>query len=191
MLADVGEPLLDDPVRRQVEACRKRALMPLDRARDGEAGATGLIEQRRQQAKAGLGRRVLAACRVAQEPEQPAQLVQCLAARLSDRGERARGRLGVARSEALAGAGLHDHDAHAVRDHVVQLARDAIAFGGDGLAGERLLLILEDGGALREALGEVSPRPHPAPDEVGDADEDQPWHHVAPRLAPVEQQQQL
>src|SRR5204863_3651013 len=66
----------------------------------------------------------------AQDSEQPAQLDQRLTTARLDRAESAARLLRVVK-QARPGLRLHDHHAHAVRDHVVELAGDPPALLGD------------------------------------------------------------
>ncbi len=93
----------------------------------------------------------------AQRAQQPVQLVDGLArARLDRRERRGRG-IRVLRDHPPCGSRLHADDRHVVRDHVVQLARDAQPFDRDGLRPGALALGGELGGALLE-LGARSRR---------------------------------
>ena len=97
----------------------------------------GLRRARQQVLEVLLGERVFEG-RV-QQPGQPADVRGGFAGLLGDVGEQfAGGR--VTRRQALAGAGLDDHDADAVPDDIVQLAGDPVTLVADGFRGELLPL---------------------------------------------------
>src|SRR5205823_8139692 len=75
----------------------------------------------------------------AEDPEQVTRLGERLAPRLLDCEERLAGAFGVLAEEQARRTRLDGHDAHAVDDHVVEVARDPAPLSGDG--GARLLLV--------------------------------------------------
>ena len=135
VLERVGQRLLHDPVgrrgRRRAAAARARPRPQLD----GQAGLAHLLEQRGELAEPGWGprpaRRPRAAC-PAGAASRPAPRGR------SPRSPRARSRAEVSSPRARARPpGLDDDHAHAVGDHVVELARDARALLGDPRARSR------------------------------------------------------
>src|SRR5580658_7219241 len=74
-----------------------------------------------------------------QQAGQPANVRGGLAGQLGDVAEQLAGGR-VARRQPLAGAGLDDHDADAVRDDIVQFPGYPVAFVADGFRGELLTL---------------------------------------------------
>ena len=91
----------------------------------------------------------------AKDPEQAAQLDECVASARLDRAEDADHTLRVV-DEMRSRLRLHDDNADAVRDHVVQLARDASALLGDRQLCLLLALALKPLGAILE-LGDALP----------------------------------
>ena len=88
----------------------------------------------------GCGPSARLAVGAAQEPEHPPQLAERLAPRARDRDEGLACPLGIALEHRLARLGLHHHRADAMRDDVVQLARQPRALVGDrGALARRLL----------------------------------------------------
>ena len=69
----------------------------------------------------------------AEQPGQPADLRSGLTGGLGDRAEGRCGAVVVGAGQALPSTGLHDHDAHAVSDDVVQFSGDPRAFVADRL----------------------------------------------------------
>ena len=94
-----------------------------------------------------------------QEPEQAPHVGERLPSGLLDREERLPGARRVLLEEEPGGAGLNGHDADAVRDHVVEVARDAGALGGDRSARSLLALALEPCGLLLELDGALRSPP--------------------------------
>ena len=94
-----------------------------------------------------------------QEPEQAPNVGERLPTCLLDREQRPAGPRRVLLEEKPGGAGLYGHDADAVRDHVVEVASDAGAFGGDCSTRPFLALVLERGGPLLELDGAVRSAP--------------------------------
>ena len=164
MLEDVGQRLLHDPVRREVDARGQAVQVPDGLQFDRDAGRPHLGHQVVQPAQTRL-RRDRAVVPAGEQAEQPAHLGQPLAARVLDGRQRGTGGVGVGVDGPLAGLGLDDDDAHAVRDEVVQLAGDAGAFVGDRLRRVRRPVLLGVlGPAARSAVSrrrERIQRPRP------------------------------
>ena len=108
-----------------------------------DACLTNLGHQVAQAAQPGLRRERGLAVALAQQAQQPAQLGHGLPPALLDRLERFRGGLLARRQHPALGCGLHDDDAQAVRDDVVQLAGDPGPLGLDGTGGPGLLVTLQ------------------------------------------------
>ena len=112
-----GEGLLHDPVRGHVDPRGQRRRRALDRQ------LSAVRQQPLQVGQAGPRARCRLRFARAQDPEQPAQLAERLAARFLDRQQRRPRALRIIEHQPRR-ARLHRHDAHAVRDDVVQVARD-------------------------------------------------------------------
>jgi hypothetical protein len=140
----VGQRLLHDPVGRQVDPGRQRPRLTLHRHLDRQAGLAGRhgqgleVGQARLGGEGGVGRLAVV---VAQQPQQPAQLDQGLAAGRLDLAERGRRLAGAGGHGAAGRPGLHHHHAHRVGDDVVQLAGDPAPLGGHRPARAQLLLL--------------------------------------------------
>src|SRR5439155_20179081 len=83
-----------------------------------------LFDEPAQIRNPGLGGERRLASVVAEDPEQATHLRERLAAGLLDREEWRAGPCGLLVEEKPGGAGLDGHDADAVGNHVVELARD-------------------------------------------------------------------
>ena len=118
----------------------------------------------------------------AQHAEHPSHLLQRLAARRLDRGERLARFVRVRVDHVRADSGLHCDDAHRVRDDVVQLLRDAPPLVDDRLVRLALTIDFEQRGTLLEAR-EVLPASRHALAEHPRRGEDRP---VLERLPGVE-----
>ena len=178
VLARVRERLLDDPVQRQLDAARQRPRRPLDAQLDRHAGALALGHEVAEVADPRLRREPELGGVAAQHAEEPPELRERLAPGVLHGAQRRHGALGIAPEDLLRGARLHDHDAHRVRDDVVELARDPAALGGGGALDLLGALGLEPCGAVGErargvgapaddaAGGPAEDRPHEAEDDV-------------------------
>ena len=141
VLDHVGERLLHDAVRREIDAGRHVGPVPVDRELDVDAGARHVGHQPVEvcEPRGGdEGGRLVAVGR-AQDAEEPAHLPQRRAGRGLDGGKRPLGRRRIVGGHHPPGAGVHRHHAHAVGDHVVQLAGDAQPLLGHRLAGQVVL----------------------------------------------------
>ena len=136
VLHDVGQRLLDDAVRRKVDAGRHRAGLALDRQLDREPGLPHLLDQSLEVGQTGL-RRCPAVpgigVGVAQHRQQPAHVGQGGRVGLLDRVERATDGILVATDHGSPTAGLQDRHRDGVRHHVVQLTGDPRSFPCDGM----------------------------------------------------------
>ena len=159
VLEHVGEALLDDPVRREVERARQRRGLALDleldraarsgappraaaRARRGPAGARARRRPTRAASRRGAGASRSAPCgRCARRPRAPP------GPRPASSG-----------SPCRTAPDLQHHHAHRVGDDVVQLARDPRALLGDGDPRRRLALALGLRGARLGRLGLLGAR---------------------------------
>ena len=125
VLEAVGQCLLDDPVRAQLDTSGQTSAVASDRDLHGKPGTLDLGDQRRQSVQArhwslldGLAVRV-------EHAEQPAHLNQRLAPDRRDRCESLPGQLRLTVEHQVRRACLGDDDADVVRDDVVQFARDS------------------------------------------------------------------
>ena len=84
VLERVGERLLDDPVRRQVEARGKVGRLALDGQLDGQAGGAHGLGKVIEACEAGLRREQVAVVGLAHHPEHPVHLGERAAPRLLD-----------------------------------------------------------------------------------------------------------
>ncbi len=146
VLDDVGQRLLHDPVRRQVDARRQLAGAADGLDLDRDPGLAHVAEQVVEPGEGRL-RRVLVdlVLGVAEHREQPAHVAERRGVGALDRVQRLadRGRVGV--EGAPGAAGLEHGHRDRVRDDVVELAGDAGPLLGDGASGELLLLGLQPG----------------------------------------------
>ena len=106
MLERVRERLLDDAVRRQVEAGRQRAGLPGYVDRHLEAGGLYLFHEVVELGEAGPSALRSLVVRDEQDVQEPAELGHAFTAHQLDRRERAHRGLDVSRQDALAGLGL-------------------------------------------------------------------------------------
>src|SRR4051794_19420550 len=156
VLERVGEALLHDAEGSEVKPGGQLAALPLLVQRNREPGVARALDELADAAHARLRRAAggLPRLLVVQDTEQPAHLGQRLAPRPLDLlrgGDRA---LRVAVEDPAGTAGLYDHDADAVGDHVVHLARDAAALLGRGSLDLLLVGLLLLQRRLVELLGE-------------------------------------
>ena len=133
VLADVGERLLHDPVRGQVERGGQRARRrrsprssTVDAGRRARARPAPAAAPARAAARARCPRRPRAARRACRRISPSASRAEPRIARSGAPGARR-----VALERGLGGVGLHGDHADAVGDDVVQLARDPRALLGD------------------------------------------------------------
>ena len=150
MLVDVGQRLLDDPERGEIEARRQGPRFALDVERHGRSRRAGALDQRRQLREPGLGSELGARSVLAQDAEQAPHLAERVLGGLSDRGQRFPGERGVAIERGLGAVGLDRDHAQPVGDDVVQLASDPRPLLGDRELGGALALVLEFRGELFE-----------------------------------------
>ena len=132
MLDRVRQALLDEPVGSEVDACRKLHGIAFDPELDRQAGLASLRDEPLDVLEARLRcerRRLLGA---AQDADEASHLGQRLASRLFDDHERLPLALLIRPEQAAHAGRLDGHDADAVADDVVQLARDPRALVGDG-----------------------------------------------------------
>ena len=205
MLDHVGERLLDDAERGQVEAGRQAAgsADPLDGHRD--PGPRGPLHQPVQVAQArcgnerggrpdgispepdgrrrpdpgqsGGGFRGDLGVGLAEHAEHPLHLAQRLTAHRLDRAQRGPGLIRLAVEHVLAEAGLHADHGHAVGHHVVQFPGDPEPLRGDRIAGRPVPDVGHMGAALLDQV----------PDHPGDGQRQGGPGRVA-RALPVEVQ---
>jgi hypothetical protein len=107
-----------------------------------DACLTNLRDQVTQTAQPGLRRERGLDVALAQQSEQPAQLGHGLPTAQFNRLERLRGGPQARRQDPALGCGLHDDDAQAVRDDVVQFTGDSGPLGLDGTGGPGFLVTL-------------------------------------------------
>jgi hypothetical protein len=139
VLEGVGESLLGDPVDREVERGRDGRPLALVVHGHVEAGRAHLGGEGIEIVDAALGRQVGGGGR-AQHGHDPAQLGERVPARAFHCLQRSGGPLRIALHHPAGSRRLDRHDAHAVRDHVVDVARQPLALGG---CGRELLLPFE------------------------------------------------
>ncbi len=145
---DVRQRLLRDPVRRGLDRAGQRPPRPVDAELDREAGGAAA---RHQLVDVGQGGRRPAGRTLrsgAQHVDEGAQLVERVLARRLDRAERALGQLRSLVDQVERGPGLHVDQRQVVRDHVVELARDAQLL----VAGAQPFLLFPGAPALDGAL---------------------------------------
>jgi hypothetical protein len=181
VLASVGQGLLHDPVGHQVHPRREPSGLPVDGDLHRRSSRAGLSHQLVEPSDAGLRVQCEFVAGLPQHTEQPAHLLQRVVADRPDRAQSLTSPGRVPLGDLLSRAGLDDDDRHAVRDHVMQLARDPAAFLGDGDPGFLLLVPRQHSGALLQ-LGRVQP---PAagnpPQQPGPAEVDDPVHELERR----------
>src|SRR6478735_2586022 len=132
VLERVRERLLDHAVRRKVDARCELPRLPLDGELGRGAGFADGPDEHVHGAHRGLGGKVGHRPLPAQEPDQAPHLGQRLAAGGLDRLQRKPLALLPGLQEPPDGARLHRHHGDGVRDHVVELPRDARPLLGDG-----------------------------------------------------------
>ena len=74
MAADVGQRLLDDPVRREVEPCGKCPVAALDREVDLEARSASSVHELGERLQPWLRREIGLRLRLPEHADQPAHL---------------------------------------------------------------------------------------------------------------------
>ena len=123
--------LLHDAVHRDLVAGAERQAVAASRRSDVEPGGAHLVDEAVEVVENGLRRVALV---VAEFGEQHAHVAERFAGDARDRAERARRPPRVARRGEAGAVGLGDHDRERVRDHVVHVARDAVALLLDDVA---------------------------------------------------------
>ena len=130
VLERVGQRLLDDAKRREVDTRRQRMRVADHLELNIQPGLAQLRQQQVEVGDPRLGREAIRGFGLAQDPEQPAHVGQRGAPGLLDTLHRFAGPIGAGPVEHLVGSlGLDNHDADIVRHDVVQLAGDASALG--------------------------------------------------------------
>jgi len=124
VLEGVRQRLLGDPVDGEVDARRNVVERAVGVKRHGEAGLAHLADQQVEMAQAWLGRQVLLLARLPQHCDEPPQLRHRRASRRLHREQWRPCFLGVTLERLPGRARLEHHQAHAVGDHVVELAGD-------------------------------------------------------------------
>ena len=185
VLEGVGEPLLHDAVRREVEGARQRDRLTVHLEPHGEPRGAYVVHQAsagrpaRDPAGARAGRRP-AACapsrrRISASAVRPACSTFCEASPSSV----------AVRHPVAHRPHLQDHHADRVGDDVVELARDPAALLGHRHPGRRLPLPLGAQRALLRGLGPLGPLPQRVADEPADREEDRGEDEVAGRACRV------
>ena len=141
VLEGVGESLLDDAVRGEVDGARKWGRLAVHVESYVEPRGAHVSRQGRQVVQPGTWRELEQVVAVPQRTQQPAHLRECRAARLLDVSQRLP-LLGRVRHPVAHGPDLEDHHAHRVGDYVVELARHPGSFLGHRHPGRRLPLPL-------------------------------------------------
>ena len=152
MLERVGQALLDDPVRGQVERAGEGGDIAVDLQVDGQAGAADRFDERVEVVEPRLGGELGVLVLAPHRAEQAAHLRQRAAAGPLDALERLLVLVHLRGQLVADGADLQHHHAHGVGDDVVELARDPRALLGDRDAGGGLALALGVDGALLRRL---------------------------------------
>ena len=149
---DVGQRLLHDPERCQIDARRERPTLAVHFQRDPDAGRGGAGHEvvKAVQARRRRPGRLLAGA--AQHAEHRADLAQGVGARLVDRRQRDPRLLGLLVHQMQGDAGLDVDQRDVVRQHVVELLGDAQPLLVGLAAGLELASALD----LREALPAIA-----------------------------------
>ena len=142
VLDHVGERLLDDPVRGEVERLRKRDPLALHGKLDGQPARPRLLDQPVQVVDPGLRRQRPLVILARSTPSERRMSASAVARRPLDRLQRLAGALGIALEDPARPFCLHDDHPDAVGDDVVELARDAGALVAHGDTSSLLLLAL-------------------------------------------------
>ena len=154
----VRERLLRDAVGRDIDAGRQRGQVLIQLQLDVEPTVPELADQVVEVGHArGRGEPELVSL-VADDVEQPAGLDEGAASGVGDVAQHPLGLVRVGTHQVLGGGRLHHHRAHRVRDDVVQLAGDPVAFGAHGLTLDQLLTVLD------QCLLHRHPQHHPPED---------------------------
>ncbi|MCO5614894.1 hypothetical protein L7F22_069179 [Adiantum nelumboides] len=179
----VGQRLLHDPVRRQVDPGRQRPRGPLGAAAHRQPRGAHLVEQRVEPVQAGGGRTRGLLVDPTQHAEGGAHLAQQVAAGPLDLGERGAGLLRVVVHQVERDPGLHVDQGDVVAEHVVQLLGDPQPLG----VGAAPTLGLGGPPGLRRALAPDPPegaardeRRQPGQDRRGRRPRDRPPGHEQP-----------
>ncbi len=172
VLERVGQPLLDDAVRGEVDRARERERLALDVEPDGQAGSADLVRERLEPVEPGLRRELDLVPVLAHGLEEAAHLDERGAAGLLDALERLAVLIELGGKLVPYRSGLEDHDADRVGDDVVQLARDPGALLGhrDPRRGVALALGLER--AVLGGLGHLRALAHGDPREPAEREEE-------------------
>ena len=190
MTADVGERLLDDPVRGPIDLGRQRPLGSADGDGGGDASGPGSLDQLVQPVEPAARRLVARGVRHVgpQHVEGGAQLAGGVAARLLDGEERIGHRLAALAGQVNGHAGLHLDHRDAVGERVVQLPGDPQPLVAGPAAGRLLPRALGLGGPLLGRPDRRLPLPrHLGGDARGhDPPEGEPpLHDITDRLAGI------
>src|SRR4051812_16508280 len=180
VLERVPERLLDDPEGRQVDARLEPALLPLDRQVDLEPGLAGALHEPVELVHARLRRerqRLLGV--VPEHADHAAHLLERGPAGLLHAAERVLCLRRVVVDHPARGGRLHDHHAHVVGHHVVQLASDPGALVGYRQLSLLLLLALEPVGLVAQLHRELPARRHDPAHEPGPEHEQRGEEEVA------------
>jgi len=131
VLEHIGERLLHDAVRGQLDARREGALCSLDAHLHADTCVPHLVDERVELHEARLRcQRRVAGSFVFEDAHHTAEVGHRLAPGLLDDAKGCRSVTWIANRDALRRRRLEHHDAHAVRDHIMEFARDRGAFLG-------------------------------------------------------------
>ena len=172
VLERVGQALLDDPVRGEVDPARERERLAVDVQLDGQPGAADLVQQRVEAVEPGLRHELGLVPVAAHRGQQAAHLGERGAAGLLDALSASRSSPSAVGQLVPDRADLEHHHAHRVGDDVVQLARDPCALLRHRDARRRLALALglvartSAASACSRALAQGEAR-EPGDDEAG------------------------
>jgi hypothetical protein len=180
VLERVGQRLLDDPVRREVDAGGHGPSLAEHAHLDRQPGRARAFDQGVELGQRRLRRkRARLALAAVQQAEQAAHLDQRGAARVLDLRGGLRGAVGIAVDDPPRAAGLDDHHRDAVRDDVVHLARDPPALLGHRPLRVGLVRLLGADRGLVQLLGEQRAGAHRAAAQPRDQHDGAREHVVA------------
>jgi ABC-2 type transport system ATP-binding protein len=179
VLDRVRQTFLNEPIRREVDTCGKLEGLSFDSQVDLEPRLTSLLDEPVEMLQARLGSERGSFFGPTQHSDHPTHLGQCLSARsLDDQQGLALAFLVGPEQPAHAGC-LHRHDADAVTDDVVQLARNPRPFLCHGSSRTLLALPLGPRGAVLGFVGFLELPPQHEADEPDDREDEPDEDEVA------------
>ena len=175
MLHDVGQRLLHDAKGHHVDRWRQLRA-PRDPEPGGHAGGLDALGQESQTPEPGTAAE-LWIVDAAQHSDDATKVDHGVTPAVADDRQRTVGVGRAAGGDESRCSGLHDHHAHAVRDHVVQIARDPVALLGRCLCCVEVLLRAQLLGCIRQALAQPAAPGEQHPDSQRGHHGDQPGRH--------------